>query len=38
MFYKSHFGTILTSVLSMFMGLVMAIIIFFLNSPAFQLG
>lgn len=36
MFYKSHFGTILTSVLSMFMGLVMAIFIIFLNHLPFN--
>ncbi len=38
MFYKSHFGTILTSVLSMFMGLVMAILHHLLEPPAVQLG
>ncbi|EOD03176.1 hypothetical protein IV58_GL000096 [Lactobacillus delbrueckii subsp. jakobsenii ZN7a-9 = DSM 26046] len=36
MFYKSHFGTILTSVLSMFMGLVMAIFIIFLSHLPFN--
>lgn len=36
MFYKSHFGTILTSILSMFMGLVMAIFIIFLNHLPFN--
>ncbi|MFV4916360.1 hypothetical protein [Lactobacillus delbrueckii] len=36
MFYKSHFGTILTLVLSMFMGLVMAIFIIFLNHLPFN--
>lgn len=35
MFYKSHFGTILTTVLSLFMGLVMAIFIIFLNHLLF---
>lgn len=35
MFYKSHFGTILTTVLSLFMGLVMAIFIIFLNHLPF---
>lgn len=31
MFFKSHFGTVLTSVLSIFMGLVMALCVIFLN-------
>lgn len=36
MFYKSHFGTILTTVLSMFMGVVMACFIIFLNHLPFN--
>lgn len=36
MFYKSHFGTILTTVLSIFMGLVMAITVMIINSLPFN--
>ncbi|BDR59890.1 hypothetical protein [Lactobacillus xylocopicola] len=36
MFYKSHFGTVLTSVLALFMGLVMAMFIIVLNALPFN--
>lgn len=36
MFYKSYFGTILTTVLSLFMGLVMAITVIFINGLQFN--